>query len=36
VSRTLTLFRKEGLIELPDKHLVEIRRPNELAQVAGS
>jgi CRP/FNR family transcriptional regulator len=36
VSRTLTLFRKEGLIELPDKHLVEIRRSSELDLVAGS
>jgi CRP/FNR family transcriptional regulator len=35
VSRTFTLFRKEGLIGLPDKHVVEIRRRAELEQVAG-
>jgi CRP/FNR family transcriptional regulator len=35
VSRTFTMFRKERLIDLPDKHLVEILRRNELDQVAG-
>jgi CRP/FNR family transcriptional regulator len=35
VSRTFTMFRKERLIGLPDKHLVEILRRNELDQVAG-
>lgn len=35
VSRTLTLFRKEGLIDLPDKHDVRIMRPRELEMVAG-
>lgn len=35
VSRTFTAFRKEGLIELPDKHVVRIKRGAELEQVAG-
>lgn len=36
VSRTLTTFRKEGLIGLPDKHHVTILRPEQLKLVAGS
>jgi CRP/FNR family transcriptional regulator len=35
VSRTLTLFRKERLIALPEKHLISILRRAELEQVAG-
>ena len=35
VSRTFTLLRKEKLIELPDKHVVEIKKRAELEQVAG-
>jgi CRP/FNR family transcriptional regulator len=36
VSRTVTAFRKERLIALPDRHVVEILRRRELEQVAGS
>jgi CRP/FNR family transcriptional regulator len=35
VSRTFTAFRKEALIELPDKHVVRILKRAELDQVAG-
>lgn len=35
VSRTLTLFRKEGLIALPDAHRVEILRRAQLERAAG-
>lgn len=35
VSRTLTSFRREGLIDLPDKHQVKIVRARELDQIAG-
>ncbi|MFO1073723.1 MAG: helix-turn-helix domain-containing protein [Geminicoccaceae bacterium] len=36
ISRTMTAFRHERLIELPGKHAVEILRPAELEQLAGS
>jgi len=35
VSRTFTLLRKDGIIRLPASHLVEVRKPHELAALAG-
>ena len=36
VSRTISTLRRRALIELRDKHLVAIRQPAHLRQVAGA